>query len=300
MGSRYGGPKQVAPVGPSGETLMDYSIFDAIRAGFGKLVFVIRRDSEGVFREKIGSKFANRIETAYAFQELDSCLDGASPPSERRKPWGTAHAVMVTHDLIDEPFAVINADDYYGPDSFTVLADHLSAGDLSRPDDYSMVGFVLRNTLSDFGSVARGVCRCDDQMFLREVTERTAIEKAGDGARYFDDSGHAQQVTVAETVSMNMWGFQPSIFGHLRRHFAEFLKGNASDPKAEFFIPLVVDALIKRDASRVKVLTSSDSWFGLTYDKDRERVVASIDRLTAAGVYPRGLWGEPCAPTSNR
>ena len=291
MGSRYGGLKQIDPVGPNGEIIIDYSIHDAIRAGFGKLVFVIRDYFADAFKEKIGGKFDGVVETAYVYQELDTALDGFSVPANREKPWGTGHAILVGKDVIDEPFAVINADDYYGIDSFKVMSKFLSGAEVS-PADYAMVGFTLRNTLSEHGTVARGVCHCDENMLLRDVVETTAIARDGDGARYVGDDGVEHVLTGDEVVSMNLWGFHQSIFEHLSSQFSDFLRDRANDPKAEIFIPTVVDSLIKSEQVSVKVLPTHDSWFGVTYRQDREIAERSIAALIEEGVYPQRLWGQ--------
>jgi UTP-glucose-1-phosphate uridylyltransferase len=292
MGSRYGGLKQIDPVGPNGEIIIDYSIYDAIKAGFGKLVFVIRHYFEDAFREKIGSKFDGMVETAYAYQELDECLDGFALPGDREKPWGTGHAVLVAKDVINEPFAVINADDYYGQDSFGLIYDHLANSNPAKSTDYSMVGFVLRNTLSEYGTVARGVCQCNDEMFMTKVVERTKIEKVGNAARYFDEDGTANSLTGDEVVSMNLWGFQPSVFDHLQREFNNFLRKGGNDNKAEFFIPFVVDELVESGQASVKVLKSHDQWFGITYREDKPKAIARVNSLIKAGTYPEKLWGK--------
>jgi dTDP-glucose pyrophosphorylase len=289
MGSRYGGLKQIDPVGPNGEIIIDYSIYDAIRAGFGKLVFVIRHYFEDAFKEKIGSKFDGVVETAYAYQELDSCVEGFKIPAGREKPWGTAHAILTSKDVIDEPFAVINADDYYGPNSFKIMADFLSRPDKSD-GEYSMVGFVLRNTLSEYGTVARGVCECDDDMLLKSVTERTKVRKADDAAEYVDEDGKWHLLTGDETVSMNLWGFQPCFFDYLQEDFRRYLNEHGNENKAEFFITIPVDRLIHQGKATVEVLKTPDRWFGVTYRADKEIAVASINNLIQQGLYTAKLW----------
>jgi UTP-glucose-1-phosphate uridylyltransferase len=288
MGSRYDGLKQIDPVGPNGEIIIDYSIHDAIRAGFGKLVFVIRHYLEEAFKEKIGSRFDGIVETAYAYQELDSCLDGFELPEDREKPWGTGHAILVAQDVIDEPFAVINADDYYGINSFKVMADFLSGKEVS-PYLYSMVGFVLRNTLSEYGTVARGVCECDDRMFMKKVVERTRIEKVGEAARYQDPDESIHELTGDEVVSMNLWGLHQSIFEHLRNQFKDFLARFGNENKTEFYISSVIDSLVKNCKAAVKVLPTDDSWFGVTYRQDKEIAGRSIKALIEKGLYPERL-----------
>ena len=287
MGSRYGGLKQIDPVGPNGETIIDYSIYDAMRAGFGKLVFVIRKDIELPFRETVGARFERRIPVEYVFQELDKIPAGFSVPEGRTKPWGTTQAVLAAADVIHEPFAVINADDFYGAESFRVLAEHLQSGS----QDYAMVGFILRNTLSDFGSVARGVCRVNAQGFLEGVEELTSIVRDGDRARNTAPDGTVRRLSGEEPVSMNYWGFTPRIFAQLRDLFRRFLERNATDLKAECYVPVAVNELIATGEARVKVLHSRDPWFGVTYREDRPRVIESIRRLIDAGTYPGALWG---------
>jgi dTDP-glucose pyrophosphorylase len=286
MGSRYGGLKQIDPVGPGGETIIDYSIYDALRAGFGKLVFVIRRNIEAPFKETIGARFEGKISVEYVFQELDSLPPGFAVPSHRTKPWGTGQAVLAAADVIHEPFAAINADDFYGVNSFRVLAEHLCSGCA----DYAMIGFILRNTPSEHGGVARGACRVGTDGFLQSVTEITKIEKDGNGAKYTDAAGVTHQLAGDEPVSMNMWGFTPTLFGHLREQFAGFLKKHRQEEKSEFYIPAVVNELIIAKRERVKVLPTPDSWFGVTYREDRARVIENIRDLIGRGHYPEKLW----------
>jgi NDP-sugar pyrophosphorylase family protein len=286
MGSRYGGLKQIDPVGPNGETIIDFSVYDAKRAGFGKLVFVIRKDIEAAFKESIGARFEKQLPVEYVYQELDRLPAGFTLPSGRKKPWGTGHAVMMARDVIKEPFAVINADDFYGARSYRLLAEHLTSGS----PDYAMVGFVLKNTLSEFGSVARGLCRTNSEGYLTGVEELTKIEADGAGAKYTDAEGKVHPLTGDETVSMNIWGFNPGFFDHLQREFTEFLKQNIDSEKAEFYIPTPVNALVSSGKERLKVLRTPDSWFGVTYREDRPRVVESIRRLMDGRDYPAKLW----------
>jgi dTDP-glucose pyrophosphorylase len=290
MGSRYGGLKQLDAMGPSGEVVLDYSVFDAIRAGFGKVVFVIRRDFEEQFRTQIGSKFGDRIEVDYAFQDINDLPSGYSVPEGRTKPWGTAHAVLAAEKVVHEPFLMINADDFYGRDAFAKIAADLAT---PRPADgkshYSMVGYYLRNTLSDHGSVARGVCTRDASGMLSSVTEMTKIFKTASGAEN-RETDPALPLSGSEVVSMNFFGFTPDIFAHLRAAFTEFLKVNGTDMKAECYVPKEVDALIQSGKAEVKVLESNDSWFGVTYPEDKADVVASIQSLVASGAYPQSLW----------
>jgi dTDP-glucose pyrophosphorylase len=290
MGSRYGGLKQLDAMGPSGEVVLDYSVFDAIRAGFGKVVFVIRRDFEEQFRTQIGARFGDRIQVEYAFQDLHDLPAGFSVPEGRTKPWGTAHAVLAAEAVVQEPFLMINADDFYGEDAFRKIA-----GDLvePRPADgkshYSMVGFYLKNTLSEHGSVARGVCTRGPDGRLASVTEMTKIFKTASGAEN-RESEPPLALTGEEVVSMNFFGFTPDIFSHLRTAFSDFLQANAGDLKAECYVPKVVDQLIQTGQAEVRVLESNDSWFGVTYPEDKADVVASIRALVAAGRYPQNLW----------
>jgi dTDP-glucose pyrophosphorylase len=289
MGNRYGGLKQIDPIGPNGEIIIDYSIYDAIRAGFGKLVFIIRHYFEDAFKEKIGSKFDGIVETAYAYQELDAALGEFALPPDREKPWGTGHATLLGKDFINEPFAVINADDYYGINSFKMVADFLCGPEIS-PTVYAMVGYRLRNTLSEYGSVARGVCYCDDKDCLSDIFERTGVKKYGDGARYFDKDGTEHLLTGDEVVSMNLWGFHQSVFEHTSVKFKDFLKEHGNDPKAELYIPTVIDDLVENSKVKVKVLPTHDTWFGVTYKEDRIIAERSIRKLIDEGLYPEKLW----------
>jgi hypothetical protein len=286
MGSRYGGLKQIDPVGPAGETIIDYSIFDALRAGFGKLVFVIRKDIEEAFRETVGARFEKRVAVEYVFQSLENIPPRFAVPAGRTKPWGTTQAILCAADAIHEPFAAINADDFYGAESYRELAGHLT----SDSTNYAMVGFVLRNTLSDFGSVARGVCQVSPEGYLKSIVELTKIERDGNGARDTDPAGGVTTLSGDEPVSMNMWAFRPRVFGQLRERFEQFLESHAGDTKTECYIPMTVGELVRDGEARVRVLRSCDPWFGVTYREDRPRVVESIRRLIAAGAYPEKLW----------
>jgi hypothetical protein len=285
MGSRYGGLKQIDPVGPNGETIIDYSIYDALRAGFGKVVFVIRRDIEDQFRKIIGARFEKKVPVEYVFQELDKLPAGFSMPPGRTKPWGTGHAILMASDAVREPFAAINADDFYGATSFRVLAQHLGSGS----GDFAMVGFILRNTLSEFGSVARGVCKTNSEGVLESVTELTKIERDGTAAKTIGPDGKALTLTGDETVSMNMWGFTPALFGDLQKQFGEFLAKHGQEEKSEFYIPAAVNDLVRAGRARVKVLRTTDPWFGVTYREDRPFVVEGIRKLITRGDYPEKL-----------
>ncbi len=290
MGSRYGGLKQIDPVGPTGETILDYSIYDALRAGFSRVVFVIRRDIESAFREAVGRRFEERVDVDYAFQELDLVPPGFTVPAGREKPWGTAHAVLAAASAVTTPFAVINADDFYGAESYAVLADFLDrAGDNDRAH-YALVGFKLRHTLSEHGHVARGICTCDDELYLKAVTERTKIVKRGDAAIHVDDEGIEHPLSGDEWVSMNMWGFTPSYFRHAQEQFADFLNARGHEAKSELYIPYVVDQLIARGQADVRILPSTSPWFGVTYREDKPTVVSHIRKLVDAGRYPAPLW----------
>lgn len=286
MGSRYGGLKQIDPVGPDRETIIDYSIYDALRAGFGKLVFVIRHDIEAPFKQIIGARFEKRMAVEYVFQELDKLPPGFSVPPGRTKPWGTTQAILMAADVIHEPFAAINADDFYGAASFRVLAEHLRSGSA----DYAMVGFILRNTLSEFGSVARGACRVGADGYLQGIAELTKIEKDGNGAKYTDAAGVIHRLGGNETVSMNMWGFTPALFAQLREEFIAFLQKSGKDEKTECYIPLIVNNLTSTGRARCKVLRTTDAWFGVTYREDRPRVIESVRTLITRGEYPEKLW----------
>lgn len=290
MGSRYGGLKQIDPVGPSGETILDYSIYDALRAGFNQVTFVIRRDIEKDFRAAIGQRYEGRVEVSYAFQELSMVPDGFTVPETRKKPWGTAHAVLAARDVVTSPFAVINADDFYGAESYEILSEFLQTVMDDAMAHYAMVGFILRNTLSEHGHVARGICESRNGQFLHGVTERTKILKRAPGAVYLDEDGTEHPLTGDEWVSMNMWGFTPSFFGHLQDRFAAFLADHGQEEKAEFFIPLAIDALMKQGKADVRILPSAAPWFGVTYREDKPSVVSAIRALVDAGDYPECLW----------
>jgi dTDP-glucose pyrophosphorylase len=286
MGSRYGGLKQIDAVGPDGETLMDYSIYDAHRAGFGRIVFVIRKEIEVPFKEVIGARYERRIAVEYVFQEVGKLVPGAIQQPGRTKPWGTTHAILMAANTIHEPFVAINADDFYGADSYRALAHHLQSGS----PDYAMVGYTLRNTLSDFGTVSRGVCHVDEQGFLQDIAELKNIERSDGHAVNIDETGIQKQLTGDEIVSMNMWAFSPKIFDQLFVRFRKFLEVNGTDPKAECYIPTTMNELIQAGEARVKILRTVDEWFGVTYREDRPRAVEHIRRLIDGGYYPRRLW----------
>ncbi len=289
MGSRYGGLKQLDGVGPSGETIMDYSVYDAIQAGFTKLVFVIRKDFEAEFRSKIISKYSSNINVEVCFQEIYALPGGYKCPEDRVKPWGTNHAVLMGKDVIDEPFAVINADDFYGSDSFSVLARALKSIE-GKSNQYFMVGYRVGNTLSEGGTVSRGVCSTDASSFLTDVVERTAIERKNGAVVYKDEVGNDVVLDDNTPVSMNFWGFSPDYFKYSEKHFEAFLKDNIDNLKSEYYIPTVVNSLIKDGISTVEVLDTTSKWFGVTYPQDRDDVVAKLKNLVEGGVYPSPLF----------
>lgn len=289
MGSRYGGLKQMDGVGPSGETIMDYSIYDAVNAGFGKLVFVIRKSFEADFRDKIVKKYEKKIPVELVFQELDALPEGFTPHPDRVKPWGTNHAVMMGKEVIQEPFAVINADDFYGRESYKVLADYLSTLEGSE-NKYCMVGYRVGNTLSESGTVARGVCETDEERNLTGVVERTQVMRVDGKVSYKDENDQWVAIDDNTPVSMNMWGFTPDYFKYSDDYFVQFLKENAENLKAEYFIPLLVNHLIVNGNASVKVLDTPSSWFGVTYAEDRSGVVAKLKSLVDEGIYPSPLW----------
>ena len=286
MGSRYGGLKQLDPLGPQGQTIMDYSIFDAIRAGFGKVVFVIRKDFEEDFRRSILSKYEGHIPVEVVFQSTDKLPEGYTCPEERTKPWGTNHAVMMGADVINEPFAVINADDFYGRDAFAVIAADLMR-ERTRKGDYSMVGFRVGNTMSENGSVSRGVCSVNADGNLTKVVERTGIAYDEDHRICFlDENNETEYLDPSTPVSMNLWGFTPDYFSYSDREFRRFLDKRLTTPKAEFYIPTAIDTLINSGEATVKVLDTTSRWFGVTYAADRQGVVDKLAALHAAGEYP--------------
>lgn len=289
IGSRYGGLKQIDPVGPSREIILDYAVYDAIRVGFDRVVFVIRKEMKEDFTAAIGSRYGRKICVDYAFQELSGLPSGFSIPEGRKKPWGTGHAVLSCKGLVNEPFAVLNADDFYGPRSFDALGGFLKSVPVTE-DRYAMVGFILRESLSDHGSVARGVCGLDDRGFLKVITERTKIERDGTGARFLDEDGFWKALTGDERVSMNMWGFTPAFFHHLESAFVSFLKRIKTPEKEEFFLPTVVCDLIQAGKATVQVLSTSEKWFGMTYPEDKSSTQEGINTLVEKGEYPTNLW----------
>ncbi|MBQ8225605.1 MAG: nucleotidyltransferase [Bacteroides sp.] len=292
MGSRYGGLKQLDGIGPNGETIMDYSIYDAINAGFGKLVFVIRKDFEQEFREKIISKYEGHIPCECVFQSIDTLPEGFKCPEGREKPWGTNHAVLMGAEAIHEPFAVINCDDFYGRDTYRVMANFLTSLPEDTKNTYAMVGFRVGNTLSEIGTVSRGVCSTDENRMLASVVERTKIQRIEGEVKFMNDDETWTAIADNTPVSMNFWGFTPDYFQYSKECFVDFL----SDPKtqtnlkAEFYIPTVVDTLIRKQIATCKVLDTTSKWFGVTYPEDRPGVVEKIQALVDAGEYPAKLF----------
>ncbi len=287
MGSRYGGLKQLDGLGPNAEVIIEYSIYDAIRAGFGKIVFVIRADIEAAFREKFGGKFDDKVEIVYAFQAINTPVEGVEELPHREKPWGTAHAVLVAHDKINEPFAVINADDYYGISSFKSMAKFLTED--CAPDHYSMIGYQLDKTLSDAGHVNRGVCEVNDEGHLTDVVERHKIQRTPAGIVYEED-GQQHSLPADALVSMNFWGFHPNVFEETRRQFIQFVQDHRDQPRAEFYIPLVVNRLINEGKIKLAVIPNAERWYGVTYQEDKPMVQEAFAKLTAEGHYPKALW----------
>ena len=287
IGSRYGGLKQVDGIGPGGEAIIEYSIYDSLRAGFGKVVFIIRKSIEKDFREKVGSKIEAQAPVEYVFQELDSPIEGIREFPAREKPWGTGHAVLVAREVVKEPFAVINADDYYGIGGFHSMSDFLK--NTCSASHYSMIGYALGKTISDFGSVSRGVCSMDASNLLTAINERTNIGREG-GQIFYEDSGQRFPLKDDTLVSMNFWGFHPSVFDFFHEDFIRFVKENAGNPKAEFYIPITVNRLVEQQRIQLSVLPSEDQWYGITYHEDKPEVEKAFRSLTAAGKYPPSLW----------
>jgi UTP-glucose-1-phosphate uridylyltransferase len=289
MGSRYGGLKQIDPVGENGETIIDFSVYDAIKSGFDKVVFVIRKDIEKDFREIIGKKYEKKINISYVFQNLDDIPKNFSVPVNRTKPWGTGQAILCANSVIDTPFAVINGDDFYGSDSFKILGDYLRKTN-SESNEYAIAAYVLKNTLSEHGYVSRGICTLEGENYLKKIVEYTKIKKSDGKIFTISENGENLELSGSEYVSMNMFGFTPGIFEHLKREFSVFLQNNPHDPKAEFFIPTVVSQLIQSNIAKVKVLHSNSSWLGITYKEDKDFVKSSIKKLINDGIYPKNLW----------
>lgn len=284
IGSRYGGLKQVDGMGPGGEAILEFSVYDALRAGFGKVVFVIRKDIEAAFRDKVGRKVEAQIHTEYAFQEEDTALDWLTTKPHREKPWGTGHAILSAKKFIHEPFATVNADDFYGADAFEALAGFLSA--TCTQTNYGMVAYQLGNTLSENGAVSRGVCSVNGDGYLTDVTERTKIERFEDGIHYTDEAGQRHFLADNTPVSMNLWGLHHSVLDEIEAQFHTFVEANFDKPRAEFYIPTVINNLLKSSKVSLKVLHSDSQWYGVTYPEDKE----TVQRALSGMGYPKGLW----------
>jgi choline kinase len=292
MGSRYGGLKQIEPMGPNGETVLDYSVYDAIRAGFTRVVFIIREEFADAFISHLGVKFADKIEVEYCYQDLNDLPEGFTVPEGRTKPWGTSHAILAARKLINSHFAVINADDFYGSDSYQQITSYFkeTQASTSEKDHYCMVGYKLSNTLSDHGAVNRGICK-ESEGFLQTVEEHTGILKENDGiCRGQNLAGNRVEISPSAIASMNFWGFSANLMNHLQAHFIEFLKTRGSEMTSECYIPTVVDSLLNAGKADCNILETSSSWFGVTYPEDKIACVTSIQELIASGVYPENLW----------
>jgi dTDP-glucose pyrophosphorylase len=291
MGSRYGGLKQIDPIGPNGEIIIEYSIYDAVKAGFSKVVFIIKEELKDTFRNKIGKKIEKIVETEYVFQDINFGIPSDfSIPKDRIKPWGTGHAIYCCKDIIDGPFAVINADDFYGQSTYKLMYDYLVSS--NNDYDYAMVGFVLENTLTENGTVARGICSVDNYNNLVSITERTSIKKFANSTKYTEDNLNWIDIKNKSIVSMNIWGFKPTIFNELENDFKEFLENSKDNIlKKEFYIPSVIDKMVKQNKANVKVLLSKEKWYGVTYKEDKDNVCKSINSLMG-NVYPDRLWEE--------
>ncbi len=293
MGSRFGGLKQIEPIDEKGHMIIDYSIYDAIKAGFKKIYFIIKKENEEVFREKIGDRVSPFVEVVYVYQDIKYLPEGFVVPTGRIKPWGTGHAVLACLDKLKGPFAVINADDYYGKNAFSIIYNFLEKAVDDEKYNYAMVGYIIENTLTENGYVSRGVCTLDEEGYLDDIQERVHIKKAGEGSEYTEDGGTTWiAIPKGSIVSMNMWGFTNSILGELKNRFEKFLseKLEANPLKAEFYLPEAVGDILKEGKGRVKVLRTTDKWYGITYKEDKERVVNAIANLTKDGIYPQKLW----------
>ena len=287
MGSRYGGLKQIDGIGPNEEPIIEYSIYDAVKAGFGKIVFVIRKEFDEAFRSRF-DRFADNIDIEYVYQPVNVTVDGVDIV-ERTKPWGTSHAVLVAKDVINEPFAVINADDYYGSESFKLIANFLNKECL--PEKMAMIGYILNNTLSDHGTVNRGVCSVDENNFLIEVNERVKLAMQDGVVKYnLGSDDPVGEVEANASVSMNYWGFHPSIFDHIEKGLVSFMKENSQNPTAEYYIPDIVTSMIVSNKMEVEVIPTNDNWFGVTYKQDKQMAIDAINKHIASGVYPNKLW----------
>jgi hypothetical protein len=290
MGSRYGGLKQMDPLGPNGESIIDYSVYDAAQAGFGKVIFVLREEIVDDFFLLFANKYKSKIEVDYVIQRLDDIPEGIALNPERKKPWGTGHAMLSAREKLTEPFAVINGDDFYGSDAFKVMSGFLSTVDPNDISMQSMVGYILSNTLSEYGHVSRGICSTNSQQCLTTVTERTKIQREAEQIVFYDDDDTVQSLTGDEIVSMNFWGFTPALVGPFYEKFVEFMNHMSTELKSEYFIPLGINQLIQDKRLDVKVLESSARWFGVTYQEDKPLVISKLRELSATGVYPDNLW----------
>ena len=291
MSSRYGSLKQIDPVGNHGQLIIDYSIYDAVRAGFERVVFIIKRENDEEFRAAIGDRLASHVKVDYAYQDLHDLPEGFTVPEGRVKPWGTTHAVLAARDILDGPFAVINADDYYGPEAFRLIYDYLAAH--PEGDEYAMVSYLLGKTVSEHGAVTRGICRTSGDGYLQAIVEQTGIEKDGEGGRFTTDGKTYTQLSGSTVVSMNFWGFTRGFLDHAKRMFPQFLAQTMQGDtmKGEFYLPSAIGQLLAENAASVKVLKSTDQWFGVTFREDKPMVVEAVARLTAQGLYPDDLWG---------
>lgn len=288
IGSRYGGLKQVDGMGPNGESILEFSVFDAIRAGFGKVVFVIRKDIEAAFREKVGRRIEPHVRVEYAFQEMDTALEWLPQAPKREKPWGTGHAILSARDYLQEPFVAVNADDFYGAAAFQSIGDFLRRD--CAPDRYGMVAYRIGNTLSENGAVSRGVCSVSAEGLLTDVTERTKIERFDDGIHYTDEAGERHFLADNTPVSMNFWGFHPTVIGEIAAQFRAFVEANMEAPRAEFYIPRVVNNLIESGRVHCSVMFSENQWYGVTYPEDKDTVQQALAGMVRAGAYPGPLW----------
>ncbi len=289
MGSRYGSLKQIDRFGPSGETIVEYSIYDALRAGFKKIVLVIRQNFADDFREIVLNKAMKKADISFVFQELDNLPNGFSLPADRVKPWGTGHAVLMAAGKVDKPFAVVNADDFYGAQSYRIMSDFLSRPQHGSTEEYCLVDYRLDNTLSESGYVSRGICNVNEDNYLTDITEHKKISRNGNEINSLTESGEII-LTGKERVSMNLMGFLPSMFDHLQQQFTAFLDVNSGRKDAEFFLPSAMNEVIKSGKARVKVLPTMEKWFGVTYREDRDMVMNSLKKLVGQGIYPRSLW----------
>lgn len=289
MGSRYGGLKQISRFGPSGETIIEYSIYDALRAGFDKIVIVIRKSFADDFKDIVVRRAMDKADISFVFQELENIPDGYSVPSDRKKPWGTAHAVLMADQEIKSPFAVINADDFYGADPYRVISRFFNTPVKGVPEEYCLIDYMLENTLSESGSVARGICELDENGYLLNIVENKNIYRSDEGI-FSEISGNKVKLTGREHVSMNIMGFLPSFFGHLKTYFKDFLAESINDPSTEFYLPVALGRIVSEGHARVRVLNTNARWFGVTYTDDREIVIRSLRELSAKGLYPADLW----------